>query len=157
MYYGALDVSLSPLGEAEAKAAATYLQQFDLNFVVSSPLSRAVFGARQISDFQKNEVEIVKMEGFRELDRGSWCGLTKEEIGEETMARFDACDEDVTPEVSQHFCLLAIIFETTVVTPSSNLILYFLTELRVVNHSILLRNGCCKIGMQCCFDCRSEK
>jgi len=99
VYYGALDVSLSPLGESEAKAAALYLQQFDLHFVVSSPLSRAVFGAEQIVGFQNNkELAVVKMEGFRELDRGSWCGKTLDEIGLETMTKFDACDESVTPE-----------------------------------------------------------
>jgi len=107
VYYGALDVSLSPLGEAEAKAAALYLQQFDLNFVVSSPLSRAVFGAEEISGLQNNkEATVVKMEGFRELDRGSWCGKTIDEIGPETMAKFDSCDESVTPEGGESFTTL---------------------------------------------------
>jgi len=104
VYYGALDVPLSHLGEAEAKAAALYLQQFDLHLVVSSPLSRAVFGAEQILGLQKNkEVADAKMEGFREIDRGSWCGQTKYEIGVEMMAKFDACDESVTPEGGESF------------------------------------------------------
>jgi len=107
VYYGALDVSLSTLGEAEAKAAALYLQQFDLEFVVSSPLSRAVFGAEQILGLQQNkEADIVKMEGFKELDRGSWCGLTKDEIGAEAMANFDACDENATPEGGESYITL---------------------------------------------------
>ena len=107
MYYGALDVSLSSLGEAEAKAAAMSLQQFDLDFVVSSPLSRAIFGAEQILSLQKNkETAVVKMEGFRELDRGSWCGKTKDEIGPETMEKFDACDESVTPEGGESYSVL---------------------------------------------------
>ena len=33
VYYGALDVPLSPLGEAEAQAAASYLERFDLQHV----------------------------------------------------------------------------------------------------------------------------
>lgn len=107
VYYGALDVSLSPLGEAEAKAAALYLQQYDLEFVVSSPLSRAVFGAEQVLGFQKNkEVDVIKMEGFRELDRGSWCGKTKDEIGADAMAKFDACDENATPEGGESYITL---------------------------------------------------
>jgi len=107
VYYGALDVSLSSLGEAEAKAAAMSLQQFDLDFVVSSPLSRAIFGAEQILALQKNkETAVVKMEGFRELDRGSWCGKTKDEIGPETMDKFDACDESVTPEGGESYSVL---------------------------------------------------
>jgi broad specificity phosphatase PhoE len=107
VYYGALDVSLSPLGEAEARAAALYLQQFDLDLVVSSPLSRALFGAKQVLGLQKNnESAVVKMEDFRELDRGSWCGKTKDEIGLEMMAKFDACDESVTPEGGESYTTL---------------------------------------------------
>ncbi|MGK3737665.1 MAG: hypothetical protein ACI90V_004512, partial [Bacillariaceae sp.] len=83
VYYGAMDVSLSSLGEAEAIAAARYLQYYDLDFVVSSPLSRAIFGAEQIVALQKNlsnnedEEGVVQMDGFKELDRGAWCGMTK--------------------------------------------------------------------------------
>jgi len=108
VYYGAMDVSLSSLGEAEARAAALYLKYYDLDIVVSSPLSRAIFGAEQIVAFQKNlpkndESGAVKMDGFKELDRGAWCGMTKDEIGSEMMARFDACDESVTPEGGESF------------------------------------------------------
>ena len=83
VYYGAMDVSLSSLGEAEAIAAARYLQYYDLDFVVSSPLLRAIFGAEQIVALQKNlsnnedEERVVQMDGFKELDRGAWCGMTK--------------------------------------------------------------------------------
>ena len=83
VYYGAMDVSLSSLGEAEAIAAARYLQYYDLDFVVSSPLLRAIFGAEQIVALQKNlsnnedEEGVVQMDGFKELDRGAWCGMTK--------------------------------------------------------------------------------
>eukprot|EP00536_Pseudo-nitzschia_multiseries_P006044 jgi/Psemu1/65405/estExt_Genemark1.C_1240047 len=111
VYYGALDVPLSPLGEAEARAAAMYLKQFDLDIVVSSPLSRAIYGAEQVLSMQTNtdadtDAAVVKLEGFKELDRGSWCGLTKEEIGAEAMAKFDACDESVTPEGGESYSFL---------------------------------------------------
>jgi len=98
--YGAMDVSLSPLGEAEADAAAQYLGQFDLERVASSPLKRAVFGADQTLRLQSslNPVDIDLYEGFRELDRGAWCGMKREEIGDDLMDRFNACDESVTPE-----------------------------------------------------------
>jgi len=103
VYYGAMDVPLSPLGEREAEAAAQYLQQFELSHVFSSPLSRAVYGAEQVLKYQQNSNgsskidRIVVLDGFKELDRGDWCGRTKEEIGADLMARFDACDESVTP------------------------------------------------------------
>lgn len=106
VYYGALDVPLSPLGEAEARAAASYLQQFDIDLVVSSPLSRAVFGATEILGQQQTSDGVLRLEGFRELDRGSWCGMTKDEIGPETMARFDACDESATPEGGESYTTL---------------------------------------------------
>ena len=109
MYYGAMDVSLSPLGELEAIEAASYLAKYHLQHVASSPLSRAKFGARQVlarqpppliaaDENDSNDIHIL--EGFRELDRGAWCGLTADEINEielDLMARFDACDESVTP------------------------------------------------------------
>lgn len=98
VYYGSMDVSLSPLGEREAIEAASYLSRFPLQHVAASPLSRAIFGANQVTKSQENDdSNVVIFEGFKELDRGSWCGLTKEEIGEEMLARFDACDESVTP------------------------------------------------------------
>jgi len=110
VYYGAMDVPLSPLGQQEAQAAASYLQQFDLEYVVSSPLSRAIYGAEQVLSRQltvsKDGKTVVALEGFRELDRGDWCGRTKDEIGVEQMARFDACDESATPKGGESYPFL---------------------------------------------------
>jgi broad specificity phosphatase PhoE len=106
VYYGAMDVPLSPLGELEAIEAGAYLSKFHLQHVASSPLSRAKFGAQQVLARQPSGDEnnnsndsdnIVIYEGFKELDRGTWCGKTKEEIGADNLARFDACDESITP------------------------------------------------------------
>lgn len=106
VYYGAMDVSLSPLGELEAIEAGSYLSRYHLQHVASSPLSRAKFGARQVLARQQPTLaessntdsnDIVIFGGFKELDRGAWCGLTKDEIGVDMLARFDACDESVTP------------------------------------------------------------
>ena len=88
------------------KAAGAYLKQFNLQHIAASPLSRAVFGAQQVIARQKgqNEDKELKIyEGFTELDRGSWCGKTKEEIGDDMMARFDACDESITPEGGESY------------------------------------------------------
>ena len=110
VYYGAMDVPLSPLGELEAIEAGAYLSNYKLQHVTSSPLSRAKFGARQIMTRQHksaqnsdNSPEIIIFDGFRELDRGSWCGKTKNDIGEELMARFDACDESITPDGGESY------------------------------------------------------
>lgn len=107
VYYGAMDVSLSPLGEEEAKAAAHYLSQFDLQHVATSPLSRAVFGAREVLESQGADGhDLIVNAGFTELDRGAWCSLTLEEIGKENMSRFDLCDESVTPKGGESFLTL---------------------------------------------------
>jgi broad specificity phosphatase PhoE len=104
VYYGAMDVPLSPLGEDEAKAAGRYLSRFDLQAVASSPLSRAMYGAQQVMDRQVPVMsDMLVLEGFRELQRGAWQGKTKDEITPELMARFDACDETVTPEGGESF------------------------------------------------------
>lgn len=117
VFYGGQDVPLSPLGEREAQAAAIYLQQFPISLVFSSPLQRAIYGAQQVWEYQRAaataaaaaDVEsntsgggpradgVIQLKGFTELDRGAWAGLTKEEIGVDNLARFDACDETVTP------------------------------------------------------------
>mmetsp|Transcript_8097 Transcript_8097/g.11575 ORF Transcript_8097/g.11575 Transcript_8097/m.11575 type:complete len:303 (+) Transcript_8097:111-1019(+) len=109
VYYGAMDVSLSPLGEMEAKAAGAYLEQFELQHVGASPLNRAIFGATQVILRQREKLTPADLKiypGFSELDRGAWCGKTKDEIGEEAMARFDACDESVTPEGGESYPVL---------------------------------------------------
>lgn len=109
VYYGCMDVPLSPLGEDEAVAAAQYLQQFNLQYVACSPLSRAIFGATKVMELQNPELssssldDLIVLEGFTEMDRGAWCGLTLEEIGRDLMARFDACDETVTPEGAESY------------------------------------------------------
>mmetsp|Transcript_16844 Transcript_16844/g.23417 ORF Transcript_16844/g.23417 Transcript_16844/m.23417 type:complete len:292 (-) Transcript_16844:91-966(-) len=110
VFYGALDVSLSPLGEAEAIAAGQYLAQYDLQYIAASPLSRAIFGADRIMDLQKNKEDngsdIKVYEGFTELDRGEWCGLTGDEIGSYNLAKFNACDESVTPKGGESYPFL---------------------------------------------------
>lgn len=104
VYYGAQDVPLSPLGELEAQAAAQSLAEFgEMSLVASSPLQRAVYGAQQVVLRQQTgtkkqpRMKVTQLEGFCELDRGAWCGKTKAEIGPDNLARFDACDESVTP------------------------------------------------------------
>ena len=93
------------------KVAGEYLKQFELQHVSASPLSRAKFGANQVLSRQQsnnntknNEKSEIKIyEGFTELDRGAWCGKTKEEIGTDMLAKFDACDESVTPEGGESY------------------------------------------------------
>jgi broad specificity phosphatase PhoE len=119
VYYGAMDIPLSALGQAEARAAADYLAQYQLAKVFSSPLQRAIYGAQQILQRQqssstsslsdnddKDKGDVIIIDGFKELERGAWCGLTKEEIGAENLVRFDACDESITPTGGESYSFL---------------------------------------------------
>lgn len=105
VFYGGADVPLSPLGQEEAIAAAEYLKQYKLQQVASSPLSRAMFGAREVAKRQRDGGydTVVILEGLRELDRGAWYGKTKDEIGLDQLKQFDACDLSVTPEGGESF------------------------------------------------------
>lgn len=86
------------------KAAAEYLRQYHLQHIAASPLSRAIYGAKQILFVQSGRTSDLKIyPGFTELDRGAWCGLTKNEIGADKLARFDSCDESVTPAGGESF------------------------------------------------------
>ncbi|GMH70106.1 hypothetical protein TL16_g05326 [Triparma laevis f. inornata] len=101
VHYGDLDVDLSPLGKKEATAAGQFLFQYKLHSVWSSPLSRAVYGAEEVRKEQKSFSPTQKqntLPGFSELCRGAWRGKTKEEIGLDTYAKFNDCDESVTPD-----------------------------------------------------------
>jgi alpha-ribazole phosphatase len=105
VYYGSMDVPLSPLGEQEAMAAAYYLSQYTMSAVYSSNLSRAIYGAEQVRLLQPtlHNTTITQIPDFMELDRGVWCGQTLQEIGADVMARFDACDESVTPKDGESY------------------------------------------------------
>jgi ribonuclease H / adenosylcobalamin/alpha-ribazole phosphatase len=100
VYYGAMDVPLSPLGQQEAQAAAEYLSQHRLASVYSSNLSRAIYGAEQVRLLQQphlSQAAVIQLVDLQELDRGEWCGQTLDDIGRDVMRRFDAGDESVTP------------------------------------------------------------
>lgn len=105
VFYGSQDVLLSELGEQEAAAAADYLKRFNIQHVTCSPLKRAIFGAEKILELQesKEHMNLVVNSGFTELNRGAWRSLTSGEIGEENLARFNACDTTVTPEGGESF------------------------------------------------------
>jgi broad specificity phosphatase PhoE len=106
VYYGAQDVELSEFGKVEAQLAGQYLQQFTLHNIYSSTLSRAIYGATQVIEYQKQKLKssddipnlkLKQLSEFIELDRGEWCGLTIDEIGRDKMKEFDNCNESVTP------------------------------------------------------------
>eukprot|EP00816_Leptocylindrus_hargravesii_P010411 CAMPEP_0196823398 /NCGR_PEP_ID=MMETSP1362-20130617/87246_1 /TAXON_ID=163516 /ORGANISM="Leptocylindrus danicus, Strain CCMP1856" /LENGTH=325 /DNA_ID=CAMNT_0042203241 /DNA_START=47 /DNA_END=1024 /DNA_ORIENTATION=- len=113
VFYGAMDIPLSPLGKAEAGAAAKFLQKYKLHQVCSSPLKRAMYGANEVMLYQEkafmHETMFKRMKvdhGFSELNRGTWCGKTKDQIGDELMAKFNSCDLSVTPRGGESYPVL---------------------------------------------------
>lgn len=75
-YYGATDVALSGLGRSQMRATATRLAGRAFSLVVASPLSRA----RESADIVAPGARVLVDERLREIDFGSWEGLTAEEI-----------------------------------------------------------------------------
>ena len=79
-FYGGDDVPLSKLGEREAQAAGAMLKDEAIDLIVSSPLRRAVYGAKQVGG--PHNLEPILDDRFREIERGRWLGLTKEQVEE---------------------------------------------------------------------------
>lgn len=94
IFYGGTEVPLSEAGRAEAAAAAAALQDWTLDAVVSSPLSRARYGAERIAEGRGLTGAPDLAESFREIDRGRWVGLTKEEILERWPGDLEAHARD---------------------------------------------------------------
>jgi broad specificity phosphatase PhoE len=113
LYGGNLEVPLSAKGEEEAAAAADLIGEFAREFapdaislIASSPMKRAMYGAERIreavSPHRIGGVGIQSYELFKEIDRGEWVNLTREQI-EEKWGK-DAFDRSVLePEYGRTF------------------------------------------------------
>ncbi len=76
-WQGQADPALSPLGEAQAVAAAEFVPGVDL--VVASPLERAVRTATIIAGV-RGLGDVVLEHALVERDAGEWSGCTRDEI-----------------------------------------------------------------------------
>ncbi|HEU4429099.1 MAG TPA: histidine phosphatase family protein [Myxococcota bacterium] len=84
-YYGATDVELSDAGRAQMRRVAAALRHSAIDLWVASSLQRSWKGARLVSGGRQVMLEA----GFREIDFGSWEGLTGEEIKARDPVRYD--------------------------------------------------------------------
>lgn len=75
VFSGSNEVDLSPLGEKQAEKASEYLIDKGIDFIYSSPLSRAINTALPLAKKLGKQIEIEK--DFREICFGSWEGKTK--------------------------------------------------------------------------------
>jgi len=108
-YGGNVDVPLSAVGEAEAIAAGKLIaaeHSGDIKGIWSSPMKRALFGARCVgtaiaaaAEQWSPPMDIETDEAFREIDRGpigkGWTDLTADEIeardGPDAIQKFALC------------------------------------------------------------------
>ncbi len=80
MWQGQLDTTLSTLGHAQARAAATALVAHRPTRVVASDLQRAARTGQDVAD--ACGIPISFDQRFREIHVGEWSGLTTEEVKE---------------------------------------------------------------------------
>jgi broad specificity phosphatase PhoE len=77
-WQGHADVPLNALGRKQARELATRLADASLTVVYSSDLRRALETAEIVA--RALRLEVVAEPGLREIDVGSWSGLTHDEI-----------------------------------------------------------------------------
>ncbi|AKG20463.1 histidine phosphatase family protein [Calothrix sp. 336/3] len=81
-FQGQIDVPLNENGKAQAQKAADFLQDVDIDFAVTSPMSRPQETAKIILQYHQ-DVELELRDGLREISHGLWEGKFEKEIEEE--------------------------------------------------------------------------
>ena len=79
-WQGQLDVPLSELGQDQARAGAKALLAYDIDAIWASDLSRASATAEALAELVDLPISYDKR--FREIDAGSWSGLTAADVKE---------------------------------------------------------------------------
>lgn len=80
IYAGHLDVPLTERGRAQAEQAALFLGMYDFKTIYVSPLDRAYETAYLAGRLETAEVDIVKLDGLKEMSFGLCEGLTYQQI-----------------------------------------------------------------------------
>lgn len=80
--YGATDIALSPLGEQQAARAAAALRPHSFARIVTSPLQRARRSAEIVLASQTPGAILEVVPDLREVDFGTWEGLTWAEVAD---------------------------------------------------------------------------
>ncbi len=92
-YQGQIDIPLSPVGEAQAKALGERLQGLEITRAVASPLSRAQTTARYALGAGR-EAMLLTEPDLQEIAHGEWEGLLASEINDKDPARLRAWREE---------------------------------------------------------------
>jgi len=80
VFGGKIDMDLSPLGLDQVKAAADYFQRHPPHVLYSSPMKRVQQTLRPLAEWTK--LDPIILPGLREVDFGSWTGLSWEQVAE---------------------------------------------------------------------------
>ena len=92
-YQGQIDIPLSPVGEAQARALGERLQGLEITRAVASPLSRAQRTAELALGPER--AALLQFDAdVQEIAHGEWEGLLAAEIGDKDPARLRAWREE---------------------------------------------------------------
>jgi broad specificity phosphatase PhoE len=86
-FQGHSDRPLTDLGREQAQALGELVAAENVEAVYSSPLKRALETARIVA--VRSGLEVVEDEDLREVDTGSWSGLSRAEVQERFPEGFD--------------------------------------------------------------------
>lgn len=92
-YQGQIDIPLSPVGEAQARALGERLKDVRIDRAVASPLSRAQATARFALGAERENLLLTEPD-LQEIAHGEWEGLLASEIQEKDPARLRAWREE---------------------------------------------------------------
>jgi broad specificity phosphatase PhoE len=86
-FQGHSDRPLTDLGRRQAEALAEVVAQENVDAIYSSPLIRALETARIVA--ARTGLEVIELDGLREVDTGSWSGLSRAEVQERFPEGFE--------------------------------------------------------------------
>ncbi len=92
-FVGIKDVALSDLGRHQGAAIASYLEDAELDVLLSSPRQRSRDTIAPLAEAKEMQVEV--RDGLQEMHFGDWEGLSWEEIHARDPAFADAWQENV--------------------------------------------------------------
>jgi broad specificity phosphatase PhoE/ribonuclease HI len=102
-FAGVGDIPLTDAGVAQARSAAEALGSYEIEAIVTSPLRRCRDTAKEVAAVAGAPVR--EEDGFRELDFGSWEGMTFAEVRERWPDQMSAwlADPSVAPPGGESF------------------------------------------------------
>jgi broad specificity phosphatase PhoE len=86
-FQGHSDRPLTDLGREQAQALAELVAAENVEAIYSSPLKRALDTARIVA--ARSGLEVIEDEDLREVDTGSWSGLSRAEVQERYPEGFE--------------------------------------------------------------------